>query len=279
MSEHKNQFENKIIIITGSTQGVGAETAKLFALRGAKGIVICGRSEDKGNLVKEEIEKMGSECFFVKTNLENLDDCKNLVAKTDNYFGRIDTLVNCAGYTERGTILSTTPQLFDKMFNVNIRAPFFLIQDTIKIMRRDKIKGTIGVVATIAAHSGMPFIAPYSASKGALVVLVKNLGNSLARDQIRINALNIGWTDTPGEDAIQKKHHNVSANWVGETEKNLPFKKLTKPIDVAKGLAFICSSESGIMTGSIIDFDQTVAGWHSYSAYDPPILKDTITGE
>ena len=73
MSEHKNQFEHKIILVTGSTQGVGAETAKLFALRGAKGIIICGRSEDKGNIVKEEIEKIGSECFFVKTNLENLD--------------------------------------------------------------------------------------------------------------------------------------------------------------------------------------------------------------
>ena len=165
------------------------------------------------------------------------------------------------------------------MFNVNIKAPFFLIQDTVKIMRRDKIKGTIGVVTTMAAHSGMPFITPYSASKGALVVLVKNLGNSLDRDQIRINALNIGWTDTPGEDEIQKKNHNASNNWVEETEKNLPFKKLTKPIDVAKGLSFICSSESGIMTGSIIDFDQSVAGWHSYSAYNPPILKDTITGE
>ena len=184
MSEHKNQFKNKIIIITGSTQGIGAETAKLFALRGAKGIVICGRSEDKGNLVKDEIEKIGSECFFVKTNLENLDDCKNLIARTDNYFGRIDTLVNCAGCTERGTILSTTPHLFEKMFNVNIRAPFFLIQDTIKIMRREKIKGTIGAVITMAAHSGMPFIAPYSASKGALVVLVKNLEKQVLKNLI-----------------------------------------------------------------------------------------------
>ena len=109
--------------------------------------------------------------------------------------------------------------------------------------------------------------------------MVKNLGNSLARDQIRINALNIGWTDTPGEDVIQKKHHKAENNWVLEAEKKLPFKKLLKPLDVAKGLAFICSSESGIMTGSIIDFDQSVAGLHSYGAYNPPILKDTITGD
>ena len=109
-----------------------------------------------------------SQCLFVKTDLANLDDCRNLIVQTDKYFGRIDTLVNCAGLTDRGTILSTTPELFNDMFNVNVRAPFFLIQDTVKIMRREKIKGTIGVVITMAAYSGMPFIVAYSASKGAL---------------------------------------------------------------------------------------------------------------
>ena len=105
------------------------------------------------------------------------------------------------------------------------------------------------------------------------------MGNTLAQDQIRINALNIGWSDTPGEDSIQKKYHNVSNDWVQKAEKKVPFKRLTKTSDVAKGLAFICSSESGIMTGSVIDFDQVVAGFHSYSAYDTPLLKDTLTGD
>ena len=184
MSEHKKQFEKKIILITGSTQGLGAETARLVARRGAEAIIIAGRSEKNGKKVKEEIEKIGSECFFIKTDLESIDDCRNLIDLTDKKYGRIDSLINCAGNTERGTILNTTPELFDSMFNVNIKAPFFLIQDTVKIMRRENIKGTIGVVATMAAYSGMPFIAPYSASKGALIILVKNLGNSLARDQI-----------------------------------------------------------------------------------------------
>lgn len=279
MNKIEDQFKDKIVLITGSTQGIGAETAKLFASRGAEGIIICGRNKEKGNIVKKEIEKIGSKCFFIKTDLAKLDDCRNLVSKTDSYFGRIDTLINCAGITDRGTILSTTPELFDKMFNINIKAPFFLIQNTVKIMRREKTKGTIGIVITIAAHSGMPFIVAYSASKGALSVLVKNLGNTLAQDQIRINALNIGWSDTPGEDSIQKKYHNASNDWIQKAEKKVPFKRLTKTSDVAKGLAFICSSESGIMTGSVIDFDQVVAGFHSYSAYDTPLLKDTLIGD
>ena len=279
MNKPEYQFKDKIILITGSTQGIGAETAKLFAFRGAKGIVICGRNTERGNGIKEEIEKIGSQCLFVKTDLANLDDCRNLIVQTDKYFGRIDTLVNCAGLTDRGTILSTTPELFNDMFNVNVRAPFFLIQDTVKIMRREKIKGTIGVVITMAAYSGMPFIVAYSASKGALSVLVKNLGNTLAQDQIRINGINIGWTDTPGEDTTQKKYHNASDNWLQQAEKKVPFKRLTKVSDVAKGLAFICSSESGIMTGSVMDFDQVIAGFHSYSAYDTPPLKDTLIGD
>tara|TARA_B100001123_G_scaffold407513_1_gene499838 strand:+ start:3783 stop:4622 length:840 start_codon:yes stop_codon:yes gene_type:complete len=279
MDKNVDQYKDKIILITGSTQGIGFKTAILLAQRGAKGIIICGRNEENGNSVKKEIEKIGTKCFYVKTDLENLNECRNLVSKTDGYFGTIDTFINCAGITDRGTILSTSPELFDRIFNINIKAPFFLIQDIIKIMRREKTKGTIGVIITMAAYSGMPFIVAYSASKGALAILIKNLGNTLAQDQIRINALNIGWTDTPNEDLVQKKFHKASNDWLEKAEKKVPFKRLTKPIDVAKGLAFICSSESGIMTGSVIDFDQAVSGFHSYGSYETPVLKDTLIGD
>ena len=91
--------------------------------------------------------------------------------------------------------------------------------------------------------------------------------------------MNLGWTDTPAEDMIQKKFHNADDNWLKETEGKVPFKRLNKPIDVARVLAFMCSEESGLMTGSLIDFDQTVVGWHSYSAYETKILDDSILGE
>ena len=131
----------------------------------------------------------------------------------------------------------------------------------------------------MAAYSGMPFLTAYSSSKGALAIMIKNIANAVSADQIRVNGLNIGWTDTPGETITQKKFHKAKKDWVKKTEKKLPFKKLTKPIDVAKGLAFLCSEESSMMTGSIIDFDQTVHGWHSYSAYDSNILDDSLLGE
>ena len=106
ISEQTKQFKDKIIIVTGSTQGSGAETAKLLASRGAKGITICGRNEEKGNKVKNEIENLGSECIYVKADLENLNECRKIVSETDKNFKTVDSFINVAAFTERGTILS-----------------------------------------------------------------------------------------------------------------------------------------------------------------------------
>jgi|TARA_B100000929_G_scaffold237261_1_gene194046 NAD(P)-dependent dehydrogenase (short-subunit alcohol dehydrogenase family) len=278
-ANQSEQFKNKIIVVTGSTQGSGAETAKLLANRGAKGITICGRNEEKGNKVKDEIQNLGSECIYVKADLENLEDCRKIISETDKKFKTIDSFINVAAFTERGTILSTTEENYDKNFNVNVKAPLFMMQDVIKIMIRDKKKGTIAHIISMAAYSGMPFLTAYSASKGALAIMIKNVANSVSGHQIRVNGVNLGWTDTPAETVIQKQFHNADDDWLEKTEDKVPFKRLNKPLDVAKILAFLCSEESGIMTGSIVDFDQTVAGWHSYSAYDTKILDDSILGE
>ena len=273
------QFKDKIIIVTGSTQGSGAETAKLLAGRGAKGIAICGRNEQKGNKIKDEIKKIGSECIYIKADLENLSDCKRIVAETDKKFKTVDSFINVAAFTERGTILSTTEENYDKNFNINVKAPLFMMQDVIKIMIRDKKKGTIAHVLSMAAYSGMPFLTAYSSSKAALAIMIKNVANSVSGHQIRINGVNLGWTDTPAETVIQKKFHNADDDWLKKKEAEVPFKRLNKPLDVARILAFLCSDESGIMTGSIVDFDQTVAGWHSYPAYKIKILDNSILGE
>ena len=146
-------------------------------------------------------------------------------------------------------------------------------------MIRDKNKGTIANVLSVAKYSGMPFLMAYSSSKAALGIMTKNIANAVSGHQIRVNGLNIGWTDTPAEHDIQIRVHKKNNDWLQKEEKKVPFKRLTKPLDVAKGLAFICSEESGLMTGSVIDFDQTVNGWHSYSAYDSSILDSSLLGE
>ena len=217
--------------------------------------------------------------MYVKADLSKVEDCKKIVQLTDEKFGTVHSLVNVAGYTERGTVISATLENYEKNFNVNARAPFILTQEVVKIMIRDKNKGTIANLLSMAMYSGMPFLVAYSGSKAALAIMTKNIANALTGHQIRVNALNIGWTDTPAEHDIQKRVHAKGDDWLEKEESKVPFKRLTKTIDVAKGLAFMCSDESGLMTGSVIDFDQTVNGWHSYSAYDTNILDDSLLGE
>jgi len=255
-----SQFQNAVALVTGGTQGLGEAIARMLAERGAAGLVICGRNGERGEAVAREITAQGCRTEFVRADLESVEEARQVAARADSVFGRIDALVNAAGITDRGTIFDTTPELFDRMFAVNVRAPFFLMQDVAKIMRRERTEGTMVNILSMSAHGGQPFITAYCGSKGALATLTKNAAFSLMPWRIRVNALNIGWMDTPGEDQTMKKYHGAQDGWLEEAAKKLPFGRLLDPVEVARAVAFLASSESGMMTGSVIDFDQSVNG-------------------
>jgi NAD(P)-dependent dehydrogenase (short-subunit alcohol dehydrogenase family) len=269
MTIDHGRLDGKIAIVTGGTQGLGAAVARLFAERGAAGIVICGRNEEKGRAAAEKIAAAGdAKVIFVKAELAKVEDATNVVRRCDEAFGRVDILVNAAALTDRGTILDTSPDLFDAMFAVNVRAPFFLIQEAVKIMRRDKIEGAIVNIGSMSAKAGQPFIAAYCASKGALETLTKNTAYALLRNRIRVNGLNIGWMASEGEDRIQRKFHQASDNWLETAAANQPFGRLVDPAEVARACAYLASAESGLMTGSVICFDQSV--WGAYDGSPQP---------
>ncbi len=259
-------LSGKIAIVTGGTQGLGEAIARLFAERGAAGIVICGRNAKNGARVAEEISAAGCPTAFVKADLAKVADCRNVVREADRRFGRVDALVNAAALTDRGDIFDTTEERYNEIFDVNVRAPFFLIQETVRVMRREKIAGAIVNIQSMSAHGGQPFIAAYCASKGALATLTRNVAHALVKFRIRVNGLNIGWMSTPGEDRIMKTYHGAEEGWLDAASKTKPFGRLIDPKEVARACAYLCSSESGLMTGSNIDFDQTVVG-----TGDPPI--------
>src|SRR5690349_16610484 len=168
----------KIAIVTGSTQGLGEGIATLFAERGAAGLVICGRNAEKGQRVAQ---KLGARCptHYVQADLGNVEDCRKVTATAQAKFGRVDALVNAAALTDRGTLLDTSPELWDRIFAVNVRAPFFLMQECTRIMQRKKIAGTMVNILSMSAHGGQPFITAYCSSKGALLTLTKNVAFSL----------------------------------------------------------------------------------------------------
>ncbi|MDQ0422594.1 NAD(P)-dependent dehydrogenase (short-subunit alcohol dehydrogenase family) [Peteryoungia aggregata LMG 23059] len=268
------RLDNKIAVVTGGTQGLGAEVARLFAERGAGGLVICGRSRDKGKAKAREIaERYGTPVHFVAADLGQVADCRAVIAAAGEKFGRIDALVNVAAITDRGTILDTDEALFDRMFAINTRAPFFLIQETVKLMLRDGIEGSIVNISSMSAMAGQPFIAAYCASKGALDTLTRNVAFGLLKNRIRCNALNIGWMASDGEDRIQREHHGAPDDWLQQAAARQPFGRLVDPAEVARACAYLSSEESGLMTGATINFDQSV--WGAYE--DSPHPKEKMS--
>jgi NAD(P)-dependent dehydrogenase (short-subunit alcohol dehydrogenase family) len=270
MSENVSSLKGKIAVVTGGTQGLGATVARLFAERGAEGMVICGRNRDKGEAKAKEINAAtGAKVVYQQADLEKVDNCRAVIARADQEFGRVDALVNAAALTDRGTILDTSPELFDRMFAANVRAPFFLMQEAIKLMRRQNIEGTIVNIGSMSGMAGQPFIAAYCASKGALETLTKNTAYALLRNRIRVNGLNIGWMSSEGEDRIQREYHGASADWLEKAAATQPFGRLVDPAEVARACAYLSSSESGLMTGSVICFDQSI--WGAYDSSPHPV--------
>lgn len=254
------RFAGKVGLVTGSTQGIGEAAARRMASEGAQGIVVCGRNIGRGEAVAAALSGMGTEAIFVPVELAEAESCLALIEATDRRFGRLDTLVNAAGLSTRGTIINTTVELWDQLVAVNARAPFLLMQGAIRIMRREGIAGTIVNVGSVASYGSVPYLMPYTASKGALMSLSRNVAYAVMWDRIRVNHINPGWMDTPGEDVIQRRFHSDGKDWLEEAEAREPFGRLIKPDELAAAIAFLASDESGLMTGAVIEFDQSVRG-------------------
>jgi NAD(P)-dependent dehydrogenase (short-subunit alcohol dehydrogenase family) len=254
------RFDGKVAVVTGGTQGLGLATARTLARGGAAGIVICGRTEERGANAAEELANLGSRSVFVTAELASVDDCFRVVDTAEQEFDRLDILVSCAATGERGGVEDTTPEAWDRIFAVNVRAPFFLLQRAVHVMRAREIAGAVVNVISVASYGGAPYLATYAASKGALVTLTRNAANSLLRARIRVNGLNLGWMNSPGEHETQKRWHDMPDDWLERAAAAQPFGRLIEPDEAARAIAFLASDESGLMTGSIVDFDQTVVG-------------------
>lgn len=262
-----NRIDGKVAVVTGGTQGLGAAIARRFAEAGAAGLAIVGRDEGKGAAVAEAITaETGVPVQMIAADLADMAQVLPIVAKSEARFGRIDILVNAAGLTDRGNLLHTSPELFDRIFAVNVRAPFFLMQEAVKAMARCGAEGAILNVGSASARAGQPFLAAYSASKGALSTLTRNSGFALMRNRVRVNQLDIGWMASDNERALQLQE-TANPDWEAVAAANLPFGRLLDPDEVAKAALWIVSPDSGMMTGAVIQFDQSV--WGGYDGQAP----------
>ncbi len=254
------RLPGKALIVTGSTQGVGLATALAAAEAGAAAILLTGRDRARGEAAAAQVRERGAEAHFLAADFE-ADDAADAVANAAlEKFGRIDALVNAAGLTDRGSILTGTPALWDKLYAVNARTPFFLMQRAIADMRARKQPGTIVNILSINVHGGATDLTVYSSSKAALALITKNAAHAHRFDRIRINGINMGWADTPAERVMHAETLGKGPDWLPQQSALQPFGRLLAADDVARLALFLLSPASEPMTGALIDQEQSAVG-------------------
>ena len=260
--------DGRYALVTGGAQGLGFAAAKRFLEEGFGGVMLLDRNGAKLAEAAERLRALGP-VQLLEGDLLDLSLAPRAVSATVSAFGRLDVLVNAAGNTERCGLDDTTPESFERLFGVNARAPFFLMQEAVKAMRPNR-SGTIVNMSSMLSHGGPPNLTTYSASKAALNIMTRSAAHKVARDGIRIFAINLGWVHSEGEQALQTGFHGMPENWAEEIGRRMPAGRMIVPDDVAGLVAYLVSPSARMMTGAIIDYEQVSVGvFESHPALGP----------
>lgn len=253
-SAEKRPLAGLVAVVTGSTQGIGGGIALKLAGAGAR-VLVHGRDNQRsgGEKIVQAIEAAGSEACLVTGDLRDESHCRSIVRNALSRFGRVDVLVNNAGVVHRGSIEDTSTELWDEIFDVNLRAPFLLCQEAVRHMK-ERRSGCIVNIGSVNAYCGLKRLLPYSSSKGALMTFTKNLANYLTQYRIRVNQINPGWVLTEGERHVVSVLEGKGENWLEAAVKTRPFGRLLLPDDIANAVLFFATNE--LISGSILDYEQ-----------------------
>jgi NAD(P)-dependent dehydrogenase (short-subunit alcohol dehydrogenase family) len=245
------RLKEKVILVTGSTTGIGEGMARIFAREGAR-VMIHGLEEDAARKVVADIQ---GEAAFIIGALENPEVPERVIAETISRFGRIDGLVNNAAVMTRGTIENTDLALFNRTLAINLTAPFLLIQAALPQFRKQG-GGRVLNIGSVNGYCGERNQFAYSISKGALTTLTRNLADAHGPEGIRVNQFNVGWTLTPNEFELKKKE-GLPADWPTKISKTYaPSGRLLSPEDIAWAAVYFLSDEAALVNGAILDLEQ-----------------------
>ncbi|MFV2091822.1 MAG: oxidoreductase [Hyphomicrobiales bacterium] len=250
-------LKDKVILITGGSQGVGAAIARRAAESGSKALVLSGRDASKGEGVARDLP---CEARMIVADLSTPDGAEHLFEAAVDTYGRVDALVNAAGLTSRGSVEGASRALWKSLFAVNAESAFILMQQMVRHLKRRNCSGEIVNILSMNVHGGSRDLAIYAASKAALALLTRNAAQHHRFDRIRINGINMGWADTPAERDMQANTLRLGADWLDQAARQQPFGRLLTADDVARLVIFLLSPASEPMTGAIIDQEQWVAG-------------------
>ena len=251
-------LEGRVVIVTGAAQGVGRAIALRVAEAGAAGVLATDKPPFGG--LAEDIARQEVPFASAEVDLEDDDAADRITDACLARFGRIDGLVNAAGATTRASVATGDAAAFDRLMRINTRTPLLLMQRVIGQIRSQGAGGSIVNILTMNIHGGSPNVAFYAASKAALALLTRNAAQAHRFDRIRINGINVGWTDTPGERATQAAISGRGDEWLDARAAEQPFGRLLAPDDVARLALFLLSDCSAPTTGAIVDQEQWVVG-------------------
>jgi len=261
------RLQNKVILVTGSCTGIGKAIALRCAAEGAR-VIIHGLEHELGERL---VQQLGADHALLQIEDLTHEGCPaRLVAAAVLAFGKLDAVVNNAALVSTGNIHTTDLAFFRRMLEINTLVPFALIQAALPELR--KVRGNVLNIGSVNAWSGEPNLLPYSVSKGALMTMTRNLGDTLMReDGVRVNQINPGWVLTENE-AQRKRDHGLSDDWYTKVPKvYAPAGRILLPEEIAAAAVYWLADECGPISGQVVDLEQ-----HPFIGRNPPKDPSTI---
>jgi NAD(P)-dependent dehydrogenase (short-subunit alcohol dehydrogenase family) len=244
------RLQEKVILVTGSTTGIGEAIARRVVVEGAR-VMIHGRDAERGLAIVKELA--GKAAFF-DADLSDAAAPEQIIDAIVQKFGRLDAIVNNAASVARNDLQHTDAAFFDRMMAINVRAPMLLVRAAYPHLK--KSQGCVLNIGSINAYTGESQLLAYSVSKGALMTLSRNLADSLCYDKIRVNHFNVGWVLTPNE-YRQKIADGLPADWPEKVEPQYaPSGKIMSPEIIAGAAVYWLSDESRPISGTVMELEQ-----------------------
>jgi NAD(P)-dependent dehydrogenase (short-subunit alcohol dehydrogenase family) len=246
------RLSGKVVIITGAAQGIGFGCARMAAAEGAS-VVLGDIQKNRGEEAAAKIRAEGGQAIFHYADLTDEAQCSALVEAAIKNFGKLNGLVNNAGWFPRARLEETTTELWEKVMQVNLRSAFYVTKFAVPHLRNAK-GGSIVNMGSINGIQGLPNLVAYAAAKGGLLSMTRTLAGALAPDLIRVNFIIPGWIATEGELIIQKGEGR-NAQDLEKAGKRLPFGRMQTVEDAAYAAIYLLSDESAQVTAAVLNVD------------------------
>jgi glucose 1-dehydrogenase len=261
----QSSFQGKVVVVTGASLGIGRSTAIAYGRAGAKVVVNYNKSRDKADEVIREIEAAGSEAVAFPADVADQSMVEGLVAKAVERFGRLDIAVSNAAYSDRDLFYKADMAGFRRTVDVTMWGAFYLLRAASQQMIAQGGGGAIVMVSSPHAFIPAPRAMAYNMSKAAIEHMSKTAAIELAEFKIRVNIVQPGWTDTPGERKFASEETLETAG------AKIPLGRLGNPEEMAKAILFLSDPENNYMTGTelLVDGGISLPWWAARGSAAP----------